>query len=301
MPFGTNPPCESSKDIGNLRESFSQLEYECDFNRIKANELQDLLQLRTSFGEDSDTEEKLLVKTLQNAELNMEVTKLNHELEKANACVLDLGKERDSSKRMLLELADIVRTLQKYQVDYDATSRETSYLETQYVSVRNIKRKVEAMIEERKNLVSKCSKLESDNRQKTRKIAALEQQFHLLNSTNISKGSTDISDTSITTDFTESVSESISRCLTEDTSTHNVSERNPIQSPSTPLQHDQTKTAWGLRDYHNHSDKQKAKKASQDEVSCASTAPESISSSISSVHVSKVSTCVEELEKGTNE
>ena len=290
---------ELKKNLGNLREDYQQLEYESSFNRIKATELQDIIAMR----EENDLQDKLVVKTLQNAEVNMEVQRLKQELAKANSCVLDLGKERDSSKRMLLELADIVRTLQAVEVDYETTSRESSYLNSQDASIRNIKRKVEAMIEDRKRLISRCSelqnenrlksekysKLEAESRQKSQKILALEAQFHLLNSANISRGSSDASDASVTSHLTESVVSSISGSNIDnsqrmaDTDNH----KRPPVSPRRPP----TKASADTHDIHDRDAKQKVHKTKQDEVSCASTAPESVSSTtMSSVNVGKVGT-----------
>jgi hypothetical protein len=297
-----NENADLKRILGNVRESYEQLEHESNFNRIKAIELYDIAQMK---GCEDDLHDKLVLKSMQNAELSLDSEKLKHELRQANSCILNLGKERENSKRMLLELADIVRTLQSVQVDYEVTSADKSYLRGQDASVRNIKNKVEAIMHDRNRLVSRCNKLEAENKQKSDQIIALEAQFHLLNSMNISKGSSDESESesSVSTTFTESIGSPISRTSTDD-SQENL-ERETPDSPHQKIPRNSPKAHARFNDA-NEADgqtfqktiKNKAIQSPSDEevVSCASTEQASVLSSLSSVHVKRVTTCEEQEE-----
>lgn len=171
---------ELKQNLAKQNDLYTELKNESNFNKAKAEELNELLETKGA----DQVMQKLLDKSLKNAEISSELDKLKMQLESANNCVNNLGQERDGHKRMLLQLSDIVRTLQSVTIDYKTLDASDTYIQGQDVPLKNVKRKVEAIVEDRKLLVSKCEALEKTNRQKDEKIAALEAQFHLLNSIN---------------------------------------------------------------------------------------------------------------------
>jgi len=172
-------------NLTELRESYDELKDECHFHKVKVSELTEIMTLKAK----DEIHEKLLSKSLRNAELSTEVDRLTMELKQATSCVQKLGEQREENKRMLLELSDIVRTLQSVKVDYRASQSKDSYLSSQELSLRNVKRKVETIMEDRRLLVMRCKDLEKQNKTNVAQIAALEAQFHLLNRQNSSRKS----------------------------------------------------------------------------------------------------------------
>lgn len=148
--------------------------------------------------------ESLMMKSTQNAELTVKVAKLQSQLKDRDVQIESLSRERLANKRLLLEMSDIVRTLQSVSISYDTSSSspppssssspETSttadgvYLSAQQMAIKNIKKKVEAIMADRSLLVRRCKELENETSRQKEQIVALETQFHIVNSVNIAKG-----------------------------------------------------------------------------------------------------------------
>ena len=163
-----------------LQGEYDELVHEQNFYRVKVSELSEIVH---SKGDDAMNQ--LVAKSMQNAELATEMGRLKHELQVASATIKNLGSEREQNKRMLLELSGIVYSLKSIQVDHqpEVSGSEDSCLH----SLMNVKAKVNAVMDDRRLLVDRCQYLEKENAEKENKIAALEAQFHLLNSINIGK------------------------------------------------------------------------------------------------------------------
>ena len=163
-----------------LHGEYDELVHEKNFYRVKVSELSEIVHSKGS-----DAMNQLVAKSMQNAELATEMGRLKQELQVASATIKELGSEREQNKKMLLELSGIVYSLKSVQVDYkpEDPSNEGSC----HHSLMNVKAKVNAIMDDRRLLVDRCQYLEKENAEKDNKIAALEAQFHLLNSINIGK------------------------------------------------------------------------------------------------------------------
>ena len=185
------------------------LEQLCKEKSAKVTELWENVQARAP----SEVEEKLLVKSLQNADYALLIDKLRLQAQEAASDMETLKKEwddankenyklelkmkaalasrdrmiseRDGNKKMLLELSDVVRTLNCVSVTYDKQESSSNFPATSEHSIKNIKRKIGAIEKDRQLLCRENESLQEENEVKDKKIAALEAQFHLLNITRI--------------------------------------------------------------------------------------------------------------------
>lgn len=174
---------ELKESLRRSQLAYQDLQQDANFSRAKASELREIVEAKNS-----DTiHEKLIMKSLHNAELSLEVDKLHLQLQQTKADVEKLGQEREANKTMLLQLSDIVRTLQSVSIDYDQVNRIESLLRPQDMSLQNIKRKVEAIMADRERLMQRCENLTEESESKDDKISALEAQFQMLNSIEIAR------------------------------------------------------------------------------------------------------------------
>jgi chromosome segregation ATPase len=277
-----NENSELKQSLTKLQGTYQELQEDSRFNEVKVSELKEILEVR---GTDA-VHEKLMYKSLHNAELSLERDRLKMELHQATSCVQKLGEQREETKRMLLELSDIVRTLQSVRVDYDTTKAGESYLTGQAMSLRNVKKKVETIMEDRRMLVTTCKKLETENKDKDEKISALEAQFHLLNSMNIVEGSHEDCDATIG---------SISR--TSSSNSGNEKKNSMHIAKGSDEDCDASMGSISRTSSSNSGFKKtntkKSEQANTDDMSCvseSSTSPVSEESSVYSVHVSQVNT-----------
>lgn len=170
---------ELKQSLLRLQENYQELQHEHNFYRVKVSELSEIIETR-------DVPEALVQKSLQNAELTIQVDRLKQELQMATMAVQKMGEQREQNKKLLLELSDIVRTLQSVPVEYKHTSNDP---------LQNVKTKVETIMEDRRILVLRCQELEHENKQQQNRLEAFEAQFHLLNTINMAK--IDIQDHSV--------------------------------------------------------------------------------------------------------
>lgn len=165
-------------ELEKVHDMYERLQRDSKFNIQTASQLRDIIQARTS----DEIQEKLMQKSLQNAELSMQVDQLNHQLKQSRNLVKDLGKERENNKKMLLELAGIVKTLNSVDLEYTPTAASLVGVgSAQEQSLQNIKRKVEAMMDDRERVLNHCQELEDIHDEQQEKIRALEDQFQMLN------------------------------------------------------------------------------------------------------------------------
>jgi DNA repair exonuclease SbcCD ATPase subunit len=164
-----------------LQGDYDELLHEKNFYRVKVTELSEIVQAKGD-----ETMNQLVAKSIQNAELSTELDRVKQELQVASANFDKLGSQREQNKRILLELSGIVYSLKSVQVDYHQEVRGTDD-DSCHSSLMNVKAKVKAIMDDRRLMLDRCLDLEKENKEKDDKIAALEAQFHLLNSMNIAK------------------------------------------------------------------------------------------------------------------
>jgi chromosome segregation ATPase len=162
-----------------LKENaYEELERDCNFYALKANELTEIIELRTT----DEVEQKLVMKSIMNAELTMQVQELRENLNESSKTIEFMKQERNTDQRMLRELGNIVRSLQKVSIDYDQSIQDEGPMTTQEKAMINIKRKIEAIESHRQSLIEENRALKEENGMKENKIDALESLFHSMNS-----------------------------------------------------------------------------------------------------------------------
>ncbi|KAL3917855.1 MAG: hypothetical protein SGILL_004517, partial [Bacillariaceae sp.] len=119
-----------------------------------------------------------------------------------------MNHEKQANKRLLLEMSSIVSTLSSVKIDYDVVMG-SSYVAPQQMSIKNVKAKIEAIMNDRSLLVKHCKELEKECSQKDSKIHALESQFHIVNKNNLAKkGAVPMDDATLSTSYTISTKQS---------------------------------------------------------------------------------------------
>ena len=111
--------------------------------------------------------------------------KLKIELNQANAKMKDLQLQKRANGKLLLEMSDVIRTLNAVDIEYDAYTPKGQKVSAQEQSVKNIKLKVDAMLKNRNALMLKCRELHDLSKAQKRKIVLLEAQVHDVNSVNL--------------------------------------------------------------------------------------------------------------------
>jgi len=135
---------------------------------------------------ESTVHNRLIDTSLENAELNLSVDKLKTKVRVAEMKLQELQTQKRSNNKLLLEMSDVVRTLNSIHIEYDSTSVPNE--SAQQSSIKKIKLKVEAIMEERTLLARRCKELEEETYNQQQHIKVLEAQFHVLNTTNLSQG-----------------------------------------------------------------------------------------------------------------
>lgn len=174
--------------LARLQSDYEELHQDSKFHQAKVGELSEMVLKKSSWGGKHD-QEALIEKTKANAELQVKVHQLQAKLKEGESQLELLNREKNENKRLLLEMSDIVRTLQSVQINYDISSvndnDNISYLSAQQSSIKKIKLKIEAIMSDRSLLVRRCKELETESCQQENKIKALESQFHNLNNMNL--------------------------------------------------------------------------------------------------------------------
>jgi chromosome segregation ATPase len=161
-----------------LKENaYEELERDCNLYALKANELTEIIELRTT----DEVEQTLVMKSIMNAELTMQVQELRDNLNESSKTIEFMEQERNTDQRMLRELGNIVRSLQKVSIDYDHSIQDEGPMTTQEKATINIKRKIEAIESHRQSLIEENKALKEENDMKENKIDALESLFHSMN------------------------------------------------------------------------------------------------------------------------
>ncbi len=199
--------CKSA-ECENLREEHAfqieridDLEFQCLEKSAKISNLSDLLETR---GEPNELQEKLLSKSLEHAEISLSVDRLRLALQKSessNQALLqeketlllvneELSKkvedyasawerstrEQERNRKLLIEMGDVVRTLNCATIEFEKESRDSG-ASSHPNSLQNIKRKIQAMEEDRQRLIKECESLRQENNSNHLRIEELESQF----------------------------------------------------------------------------------------------------------------------------
>lgn len=174
--------------LARLQSDYEELQQDSKFHQAKVGELSEMILMKSSWGGKQE-QEALIEKTKENAELQVKVHQLKAKLKESESQLETLNREKNENKRLLLEMSDIVRTLQTVQINYDISSvnddTNASHLGAQQASMKKIKLKIEAIMSDRSLLVRRCKELEQESSVQEQKIQALESQFHTLNSMNL--------------------------------------------------------------------------------------------------------------------
>ena len=188
-----------------VQAEYEELRDESNYQRAKVSELTELMNSSasqpssfpspqhsssdtTSEYAESTIHNSLIEKSLQNAELTLALDQLKIELHHTEARLADLEIQKRANNKLLLEMGDVIRTLNAVDIQYAAYTPNGESLSAQQQSIRNIKLKVEVMLKDRKLIIQKCKELELVSIAQEQKILALEAQFHIANSSNISHG-----------------------------------------------------------------------------------------------------------------
>ena len=145
---------------------------------------------------ESTVHNRLIDTSLQNAELNLTIDKLKIQVRQTETKMEELQIQKRSNNKLLLEMSDVVRALNSVHIDYeyDASSAANKkegrdqHVTAQQSSIKKIKLKVEAIMEDRALLVRRCKELDEETFNQQQQIKVLEAQFHIMNTTNIYKG-----------------------------------------------------------------------------------------------------------------
>jgi hypothetical protein len=198
-----------------VQNEYEELRDEANYQRAKVSELQEQVALSkskpssfptnqhtptaTNEYADSTIHNSLIEKSLQNAELTLAHDQLKIELHEAESRLADLELQKRANNKLLLEMGDVIRTLNSVNIEYDTYSASDKKLSSQQQSIRNVKLKVEAMLRNRDQMIKKCRELDELTRAQEAKILLLEAQFHMANTMNFSQGASlaEIADRSI--------------------------------------------------------------------------------------------------------
>eukprot|EP00934_Nitzschia_sp_Nitz4_P003654 Nitzschia sp. Nitz4//scaffold77_size91520//11306//15358//NITZ4_004879-RA/size91520-processed-gene-0.23-mRNA-1//1//CDS//3329557958//3644//frame0 len=190
------------------KDRVHNLELQCIEKSEKLASLSSLLETRGT----NETQELLLKKSMEHTEAMTTVNHLQLELQKAadsrekiveentalkqtnnqltqkveeTSFLLDkMKREYDRNSKLLLELGDIVRTLNCVTVSFDV---EDAFDDSPHANpIKNIKRKVQAMEDDRLRLQDVCTSLQKEVATKDRRIYQLERQQALPKSHSVS-------------------------------------------------------------------------------------------------------------------
>ena len=213
---------ELRDNSGIVSTQLMELEAQCRDRTAKVAELMEILGAKTQ----DAIGKKLIEKGLQNAEYQVQVTKLQkrlndmeweltrakkekmeskqdatqiskdhdqltQELQVAKADNENLMKERETYKPLILELSDVVRSLSTISVTYSKVEKDhlvpSSAAEAQVHSLRNVKRKVAAIEEDRQLLFKEKDVLRAEIEAKNQRIMTLESQCRIHNKYRLDK------------------------------------------------------------------------------------------------------------------
>jgi hypothetical protein len=153
--------------VRHLQESNNILKDECKLNSAKVHELTEAFEAK----QNDVVEEKLLNKSIQNAELSMKLDDMKMELEKENRSILRLGEEREENKRLINGMSKVFVALHSAQLDEASTMDRPESDEK--ITLDELEKKINDIMEDRERLVNSCRDLERENQVKDEQIEDL--------------------------------------------------------------------------------------------------------------------------------
>ena len=142
-----------------MRVRCEELEQDRKYNVARANELQDTLSAFQS----NEVHEALVKKSMQIAEVSLEMDQLNGKIRNLLAENQRIKQERDLHKKMLLELSAVVRSLECSSCDDDESDEdkddEQDILTQEkafHLTLKNMRFQIESLERERQKLAVKC-------------------------------------------------------------------------------------------------------------------------------------------------
>ncbi|KAL3928363.1 MAG: hypothetical protein SGBAC_012685 [Bacillariaceae sp.] len=164
--------------VERLQRANEILKAECKLNTVKVNELTNIIESKDG----NCAEDVLLHKSIENAELLMQVDELQVELDKANTSVQSLKTANKEHKRLIHGMGRVLDSLHSAHVD-DSSSSVPSMGPSGELSIDDLEPKIERIMEDREQLVLRCNQLERENDLKDEQIETMSealdfQSFH---------------------------------------------------------------------------------------------------------------------------
>ena len=191
--FRVEDQCRPTNEIVALRNELCKIRVHCEeleqdrnHTAAKVNELQEVLY---AFKFD-DVHETLMKKSLQVAELSMEVDSLHVKIKKLAAENQQLKNTREADQSMMLVLSGVVKSLQCVAFDSDEEEDDEEEEEIEILTaekaldmtLRNMKYQIEGLEDDRQTLSGKCknqantiASLTNDNELLGTKVEMLEE------------------------------------------------------------------------------------------------------------------------------
>jgi hypothetical protein len=209
-PRATNDIVALRNELCKMRVRCEELEQDRNYTAVKVHELQEVVR---AFKSDDVLHETLMKKSIQVAEMSMEVDSLHLKIKQLAAENQQLKNEREADKSTMLDLSGVVKSLQC--VSFDSDEEEDDDEEEEEVemltaekaldmTLRNMKYQIEGLEDERQRFSCKCknqsktiASLTNDNELLGTKVEMLEELFRVLNQGRIEVSSTEQVTTSI--------------------------------------------------------------------------------------------------------
>lgn len=156
--------------VERLQRANEILKAECKLNTVKVNELTNIIESKHG----NVAEDQLVHKSIENAELLMQVNELQMELDKANNSVQSLKVEKEEHKRLISGMGRVLDALHTARVDESSASLP-SMGPSGELSIDDLEPKIERIMEDREQLVLRCNELERENDLKDEQIEQLSE------------------------------------------------------------------------------------------------------------------------------
>eukprot|EP00980_Cylindrotheca_fusiformis_P002363 scaffold543_cov119-Cylindrotheca_fusiformis.AAC.30 len=158
---------ELENHVQELLERNSALRNESKLNAAKVLEFTEDVKAK----QNNIVEEKLLNKSIQNAEFLMKINDLSMELDRANSSILRLQKEREEHIRLIDRMGNVFVALHAAQ-DFAPTWKKPEE-STTVITVDELETVINDIMDDREQLVKRCQDLERQNEEKDERIDGL--------------------------------------------------------------------------------------------------------------------------------
>jgi DNA repair exonuclease SbcCD ATPase subunit len=147
---------ELKENLRDAKLACQDLEEERRFHAAKATELQESLQ---AVGSDDDVAARLVEKSLEIAELSMEVDAMKFQLREVSKERYLMDQEREANVEMMAELSKVIRG-QKQQLDAKGESQSSLNVADPDYDLKQLKIQLQTMEKERNGITKKCESLQ---------------------------------------------------------------------------------------------------------------------------------------------